>query len=160
MRSWLGRSCAVVAVAASAPLVFAAGASAAAPRYIMVTGPSLQQPVLLDDWWENLRFMQAVSYGTSIGAPRVARRPRFLVSLFWDANVWTEPPTRPDGANERGWFYPAYGKRPAAFEMDRSWRALGFRRVATSELLTIFRAHGVPTRCAVKPNARICSQAG
>jgi hypothetical protein len=88
----------------------------------MVTGPGVQQPVLLDDWSENGRFMQAVEYGTGIGASRLVRRPRLLVSLFSDAGVWTERPLRVADANQVGWFYPAYGKRRAAWQVLRSYR--------------------------------------
>ena len=47
------------AVALSAAVV-AAPAGAAAPRYILVTGPGLARPVLLRDWDENLRFLVAL----------------------------------------------------------------------------------------------------
>jgi len=140
-------------------LVLASGASAAAPRYIMVTGPGLRQPVLLDDWWENLDFMAAVGHGPSVRASQLTRRPRFLVSLFWSADVWTQPPTSPEGSEQRGWFYPAYGKRRAALELVRSSGSLGTRRLATTELLTILFRHGVPTRCAVNTrNPRACAR--
>jgi hypothetical protein len=144
-------------VATAIALVLALDASAAAPRYIMITGPGLPQPVLIDDWWENLDVMRATSYGTSVSSARLARRPRFLVSLFWNANAWPEPPTTPSGANQRGWFYPAYGARPAVWRLERSFNWIGVQRRATSELLTILARHGVPTRCSVKPrNLRAC----
>lgn len=157
MRSRLGRRCVVVVVAVGA-LVFAAGASAAAPRYIMVTGPGLQQPVLLDDWSENLRFMQAVSSGARIGAPRLARRPKFRVSLFWNEGFWTERPLRAEDADQRGWFYPAYGKRRAAWEMEPASYAPPSQRLATWALLSLLSAHGIPRRCAVKASTRVCSR--
>jgi len=145
---------------AAAALVLVASASAAAPRYVMVTGPGLARPVLLDDWSENLQLMGAIAYGDPVRAAQLVRRPRFLVSLFWNANVWTEPPTGPKGANQRGWFYPAYGERRAAFELLRSYGWLGARRRANSQLLAILARHGVPTRCAFKPGTpRLCSRA-
>lgn len=40
-----------------AALALATPAAAAAPNYILVRGPGLKRPVLLDDWWENHHFV-------------------------------------------------------------------------------------------------------
>ena len=47
----------------AAAVVLVAPAHAAAPNYILVNGPGLQQPVLLDDWSENLQLLLAIAHG-------------------------------------------------------------------------------------------------
>src|SRR5215218_9997658 len=152
MRSRWVAAASFVAVAAAA-LAFAAAASAAAPWWIMVSGPGFRQPVLLG-LSDNQKMMQAVASGEPVAATQLARRPHFLLSLFWEDENSTAPPTDVTAANQRGWFYPAYGKRAAAFVLVRSipGYAPPTRRRATPEMLTILRRHGVPTRCAVKAN--------
>jgi hypothetical protein len=44
-------------------VTLAAPAPAPAPNYILVSGPGLQQPVLLGDWNENLQFVVAIGQG-------------------------------------------------------------------------------------------------
>jgi hypothetical protein len=142
-----GRTVSGLAVAALA-LVLARSASAAAPRYILVTGPALGQPVVLGNWSENLKIMVGLQDGTRVGSPELAGRPRFLLSLFWSADLWKRPPTRPAGAEQRGWFYPAYGRRPAAIEIVASTYAPPVRQRSSFETLAVLARHGVPTRCA------------
>ena len=145
---------------ASAALVFAAAASSAAPWWIMVSGRGLRQPVLLG-LSETQKIMQAVAYGEPIAARQLAQRPHFLLSLFWGGENSAAPPTDLTAANQRGWFYPAYGTRAAAFVLVRSipGYAPPTRRRAAAEMLTILRRHRVPTRCAVKANTHVCSRA-
>jgi hypothetical protein len=143
------RGAAVIALLGA--LTLSAGASAAAPWWIMVSGPGLRQPVLLG-LTESQKIMQSVAYGDRVPTRQLAQRPHFLLSLFWEDENSTEPPTDVTAANQRGWFYPAYGERPAAFVVVRSipGYAPASRRRAASEMLTILRRHGVPTRCAIK----------
>jgi hypothetical protein len=122
-------------------LVLAAPAQAAAPRYIMVTGPGLLRPALLADWYENLDFVVAVA-----GAPRargnLTRRPRFRIAEFWG---WIgPPPTRPDQASQHGWFYPAHGSRRPVIVLVAE--GILVPRVAPARVLSILAGHGVPTR--------------
>ena len=94
-------------------------ANAAAPRYILISGPGLSKPVLLSDWNENLNLMLAFA-----NAPRarsaalrgLATRPRFELALFW--GVPDKPvPTNPAKASQFDWFYPAHGARPAVLDV-------------------------------------------
>jgi hypothetical protein len=127
-------------------LTFAAPALAAAPNYILVSGPGLEQPVLLDDWGENLDLMSALA-----GAPKasrtlvrgLARRPRLLLAEFWGWGGLPRP-TSPRQANQRGWFYPARGRRPAAFRLMVDGTMTP--RVAPAQALLILARHGIPTR--------------
>jgi hypothetical protein len=135
------RRTAALAALLLATLVLAAPAHAAAPRYIMVTGPGLLRPVLLADWNENLEFGVAVA-----GAPRtrdkLAKRPRFRIAEFWG---WIgPPPTRPGQAGQHGWFYPAHGLRGPVIVLMAD--GILVPRVAPARVLRILARHGVPTR--------------
>jgi hypothetical protein len=127
-------------------LVLAAPAQAAAPRYILVSGPALARPVLLPSWNENGALLAAL-----VHAPRVTgrvargltRRPRLDLALFWG---WPERPrpTRPSQANQHGWFYPARRGRPAV--VDVLVNGVRVPRIVPARPLRILARHGVPTR--------------
>jgi hypothetical protein len=132
----------MLAVAASS-LVLAGTSSAAAPRYIMVTGPGISKPILLADWSENLEVETAV-----LLAPRaerthdLSRRSRLTLSLFWG---WGERrPQSPSEANQRGWLYPATRDRPALIALRVNGRSP--LRDVTGRLERILQRHAVPTR--------------
>src|SRR5947208_7329923 len=101
--------------AVSVALVLASSAAAAAPNYILVSGPRLAHPVLMADWNENLALLSSL-----VDAPRarrsvvhrLAQRPRFRLAEFWG---WGDRPrpTRPSQANQHGWFDPAHRRPPA-----------------------------------------------
>jgi hypothetical protein len=133
---------AVLAVA----VALAAPAQAAAPNYILVSGPGLAQPVLLGDWNENLDLLGAI--GNSPRAKRanlrgLARRPRFDLAEFWGWNALPAP-TDPRQATQHGWFYPARGRKPALFKVMADGKT--FPRIASRAALAILARHGVPTR--------------
>jgi hypothetical protein len=134
----------VAVVVASVALV--APAHAAAPNYILVSGPGLRQPVLLGDWNENLEFVVAISSGAKAKRPALrglARRPRFDLAEFWNWS-YLPAPTDPREASQHGWFYPARGRKPALFKvMVDGTRA---PRIASARALAILARHGVPTR--------------
>ena len=138
----LGLVAAVVAVA----VTLAAPAHAAAPNYILVSGPGLQQPALLDDWSENAQLLLAIGQGPK--AKRAAlrgltRRPRYDLAEFWNWN-FLPVPTDPREATQHGWFYPARGRKPAIFKVVVAGRKLP--RLASPAALAILARHGVPTR--------------
>ena len=128
---------AVVAAAIAAPV-----ADAAAPRYILVSGPGLARPALLADWDENLRLLVSL-----VDAPRVsrpaARRPVYDLALFWGVPAKAVP-TRPRDTSQHGWFYPAAGSRPAVVDLVLNGER--YPRVATPAALRILARHGVPVR--------------
>jgi hypothetical protein len=130
---------AVVCVAA----VAAAPAGAAAPRYILVSGPGLERPVLLGDWGENLELVSALLPAKRPGAGWRSGRTRYDLALFW--GVPAKPvPTDPRYAAQHAWFFPAAFGRRAVFDILLGGRR--FPRVATSMALQILARHGVPTR--------------
>jgi hypothetical protein len=137
---------------AGAALLLAASALAAAPRYIMVSGPGLSRPVLFDVWNENLALYVAIAEApraTRSAAASVRRRPRLRLSLFWG---WPEGqlPTRPSQGNQTGWFYPACRARRALVDLKVNGERV--LRLAPKEVLDTFTAHGIPIRrtCPVR----------
>jgi hypothetical protein len=78
---------ALVLVGATAvALVLASTVEAAAPRYILVSGPGLARPVLLANWGENGRLLAALVDARRANAETVrglSKRPRLRLGLFW-----------------------------------------------------------------------------
>jgi hypothetical protein len=132
---------AVVLVLACA--VLAAPADAAAPRYILVSGPGLTRPVVLGDWQENLRLLQSLLAARKLPAFRAAGRPRYDLAMFW--GVPAKPvPARPRDANQHAWFYPAHAGHAAVVDLVLSGERAP--RVATPRALRILARHGIPPR--------------
>ena len=141
MKRTLARITILIAVLLGAGVV-AVPAQAAAPRYILVSGPGLQRPAMLGDWTENLAFVTSLLLARRPTSGWQDNRPRYDLALFW--GVPTKPvPTRPNEANQHGWFYPATGRRRAVVKLRVSGK--DFPRVAIPETLRILARHGVPT---------------
>jgi hypothetical protein len=133
----------VLLAAVGAAAVVAATAHAAAPRYILVSGPGLERPVLLDDWAENLVLLTALLPSRRPTPGWRRGRLRYDLALFW--GVPAEPvPTDPRQASQHAWFYPATRGRRAVFDILLSGQRLP--RLATWRSLRILARHGVPTR--------------
>ena len=129
-----------------AAAALAAPASAAAPNYILVSGPGLEQPVLLGDWGENGDLLLAIADSPRAKRPALkglARRPRFDLAEFWGWNALPAP-TDPREATQHGWFYPVHGRKPALFKVMADGKR--FPRLASRAALAILARHGVPTR--------------
>jgi hypothetical protein len=127
-------------------LVLAAPAAAAAPNYILVSGPGLRHPVLLANWNENLRLLLAVANSRSAGATlakTLRRRRRLDLAEFWD---WSGKPrpTKPGDGNQHGSFYPAHGSLPPV--IDITVDGMATPHLVSARVLKILRRHGVPTR--------------
>jgi hypothetical protein len=130
----------ILSAALLAAGVVAVPAQAAAPRYILVSGPGLQRPATLADWTENLAFLTSLLQARRPTSGWRGNRTRYDLALFW--GVPAKPvPTRPNEANQHGWFYPATGGRRAVVEIRVSGE--DFPRVATPETLRILARHGV-----------------
>jgi len=130
----------------AAALVLAAPAAAAAPNYILVSGPGLRRPVLLGNWNENLRLLLAVANSRPAGATlakTLHHRRRLDLAEFW---AWGDNPrpTSARDANQHGSFYPAHGSQPAV--IDITVQGVAAPRRVSSTVLKILRRHGVPTR--------------
>lgn len=133
-------------LAVLASLLAAAPAHAAAPNYILVSGPGIRHPILLGNWDENLALLTAlVDARTAKGSAvrHLARRPRFDLAEFWGWSGLPRP-TRPSQANQHGWLYPAHGARPAVIVlMVNGTRVPRLLPVRVREILT---RHHVPLR--------------
>ena len=120
-------------------------AEAAAPDYILVTGPGVSRPVVLDSWQENHALLLAVaaSRRATGRAASLTQRPRFLLALFWG---WYDKPRprSPRQANDRGFFYPAHRGRPAVIEIGVNGRYQPW--LAPPRVLRLLGRHGVPVR--------------
>jgi hypothetical protein len=136
----------LAAVFAVAVAVVVAPAHAAAPNYILVSGPGLQQPVLLDDWSENAQLLLAIGQGRRAKRAALrglARRPRYDLAEFWNWN-FLPAPTDPREATQHARFYPARGRKPAIITAMVDGKRVP--RIASPRALAILAGHGVPTR--------------
>jgi hypothetical protein len=136
----------LVAVVVAAAAALAAPAHAAAPNYILVSGPGLQQPALLDDWSENAQLLLAIANAPRAKRPALrglAKRPRYDLAEFWNWN-FLPAPTDPSQATQHGLFYPAHGRKPAIFKVVVEGTRVP--RLAPARALAILARHGVPTR--------------
>ena len=139
----------LLVVAAALALVPVGGAQAAAPHYMMVTGPGISRPILLDDWPANHTVLLAVANAPRAAIDQVpaADDPRLRLSMFWERRWQSkEPPKWPSQTGYHGWIYPAQGTRPAVITM----MANGVRipRVAPARVLRILARAGVPLRAS------------
>jgi hypothetical protein len=148
-RRWCNRRVARAAALGSAlvaMLVLASPVYAAAPNYILVSGPGLKQPILLGNWYENGALLSAL-----VDAPRaksrfvhrLAQRPRFDLAEFWGWGSRPRP-TRPSQANQHGWFYPAYRFKPPVIVLTVDGERLP--RLVPASVLKILARHHVPLR--------------
>jgi len=142
MKPTLARMLLLIAALLAAGVV-ARPAQAAAPRYILVSGPGLQRPATLGNWTENLAFVTSLLHARRPASGWRDNRLRYDLALFW--GVPAKPvPTWPNEASQNGWFYPAIGGHRAVVKLGVSGE--DFPRVATPETLRILVRHGVPTR--------------
>jgi hypothetical protein len=133
-------------LAVLASLLAAAPAHAAAPNYILVSGPGISHPILLGNWDENLALLGAlvdarIAKGSAVR--HLARRPRFDLAEFWGWSGLPRP-TRPSQANQHGWLYPAHGAKPAVIVLMVDGARVP--RLLPTRVREIFARHGVPLR--------------
>jgi hypothetical protein len=142
IRRIVARVLTLVSIVLTAAVV-AMDAHAAAPRYILVSGPGLQRPVVMGNWNENLSFLLALLPAARPAPGWRGDRARYDLALFW--GVPAKPlPTHPAEASQHGSFYPASDGRRAVIKLLISGQ--DFPRVATQEALRILARHGIPTR--------------
>jgi hypothetical protein len=137
---------AVPVLAVLASLLAVAPAQAAAPNYILVSGPGIKHPILLGDWGENLALLSAlVNAPTAKGSAvrNLARRPRFDLAEFWGWSALPRP-TRPSQANQHGWLYPARGSKPAVIVLMVDGARVP--RLLPARVCQILARHHVPLR--------------
>lgn len=128
-------------------------AAAAAPRILLISGPPLSWPVILDDWEENLRLMGAISDAATLQPEALEGRPYLHLAYFWgpewDTYIQAGKPAaalRPEDGNQHGRFYPATGDQPAIVTFDViPGPGVPIRQI-TPDGLAILQRHGVPVR--------------
>jgi len=125
-------------------------ASAAAPSCILVVGPGLAKPILLDDWFENYELLISTDLDTQ-AIPESASRPRFQLAAFWGReNLDPRCPgdLKPESANATGTFFPAFRGSPAVIEWDSSVAIGGATRrlgAPNGKAVAALQQHGIPT---------------
>ena len=133
-------------LAVLASLLAAAPAQAAAPNYILVSGPGIAHPILLGNWAENGALLSAlvdapIARGTAVR--RLARRPSFDLAEFWGWGALPRP-KRPSQANQHGRFYPAHGSKPAVIVLTVDGAKVP--RLVPARVREILARHHVPLR--------------
>jgi hypothetical protein len=133
-------------LAVLASLLTAAPAHAAAPNYILVSGPGIRHPILLGNWDENLALLGAlvdarIAKGSAVR--QLARRPRFDLAEFWGWSGLPRP-ARPSEANQHGWLYPAHGAKPAVIVLMVNGTRVP--RLLPARVREILTRHHVPLR--------------
>jgi hypothetical protein len=121
---------------------------AAGPRYILVHGGGLPEPILLDDLAGNELLASAPDVEPRFGVPREADRPFYDLALFFivpDLAGRTPDDLRPDETGATGRFFPAVGDLEAVFELG-AVPGIGPRRDGglTPTMLDYLVARGVP----------------
>jgi hypothetical protein len=134
--------------------------SAAAPRIILVSGPLLERPILIQDWNDNMRIMGGVNNRAGAASEAPADRPYYEFALFWGME-WVQyinegrpvAALRPEQATQHARFYPAVGAAPALFvykdepgEMQRSTQIMGLVRSVEQMALDVFAKYGLRVR--------------
>jgi hypothetical protein len=140
----------VLLLAALAAFAITAPARAAAPNFIVVRGSQLPEPILLDDWNENLELLLASeNEGADVDPSTLSTRPYFDVVLLWGP-TWTRVKIETQGADEvvdpgrSDRFYPAVGDQEPVIAIRLAER-LGPREAGPTTLAILAR-NGVPTR--------------
>jgi hypothetical protein len=140
----------VLLLAALAAFAVAVPARAAAPNFIVVRGTQLPEPILLDDWNENLELLLASeNEGADVDPSTLSTRPYFDVVLLWGP-TWTRAKIEAQGADKvvdpgrSDRFYPAVGDQEPVIAIRLGDR-LGPRKAGPTTLAILAR-NGVPTR--------------
>jgi hypothetical protein len=149
------------AVAAFAVLVtaaFAAAASAAAPRLILVDQGGLKRPIVLANWDENGSLLSDSNQGRPVRKAALRNRPSFRLSFMWGPE-WEDyvAQGQPLAALRSSWtefhgrFWPAVGAKPAVIDLGHG--VVRGARIATQIQLRIMRKAPRPNSRSLAPSA-------
>ncbi len=150
---------------AAALLMAAVGTStpahAAAPRLVFVYGDLLAQPVVLDDWWENLALLLGNEGPTEI--TDLDGRPYLDLAFFWgpawDQYVRDGQPLEalmPTQANQFGRLYLRSGGLPPlvavnGVRLKSTPGPMWSVRDLSAEAEAVFERHGISLQTAGQP---------
>jgi hypothetical protein len=112
-----------LALAASSA-AWTGGATAAAPRIVIVSGAPLEHPIAIADWPRILAVVSEVAGARVVPRRQLHGRPHLKLSLFWGP-AWNDylasgkaaSDLRPSQADQVGWFYPAWHGRRALIDL-------------------------------------------
>ena len=134
--------------------------NAAAPRLILVSGPLLERPVLIEDWDDTSRIMAGINDRAVAQPEALVDRPFYELALFWGLE-WVQyindgrplDALTPEQANQHARFYPAVGTAPALVvfkdergEMGENARRMGLSRSVEQMALDVFVRNGLRVR--------------
>lgn len=131
-------------------LASASQVNAAAPRIMLVTGRGLPNPVVLDNWEENLNVMLAAGNAVDPIKEELASRTNFRVAMFW-GKEWddyirsgNDPRSlRPDQAGQYGNYFPPAASHDAVFAFDTIPGGGDLVRRFSVDGVSIFARHGI-----------------
>jgi hypothetical protein len=134
--------------------------NAAAPRLILISGPLVARPVLIDDWNDTSRIMAGINDRAVAQSDALVDRPFYDLALFWGLE-WVQYITdgrplaalTPGQANQHARFYPAVGTAPALVvfrdepgAMGGAARRMGLIRSVEQMTLDVFARYGLRVR--------------
>jgi hypothetical protein len=121
----------------------------AALRFILVSGASLGEPILLEDHPENLLLLTSVVDANARVSPAdLAGRPSLDLALFWGEG-WAEAELDPERTDQDGRFYPATNGALAVIQLPLADQPGPVEAPAVTR--SILARHGVPVR--VEPDS-------
>jgi hypothetical protein len=165
--AWHVSSLGVVAIV----LVSVVSLNAAAPRVILVSGPLLERPILIDDLDDNARIMASVNNRAVAASEAPTDRPYYEFALFWRVE-WVHyinegrpvAALKSEQATQHARFYPAVGTAPALFvykdepgknprgddllaaSLQRATQMIGLVRSVEQMALDVFVRYGLRVR--------------
>ncbi len=157
---WRRKRCASVLGVVAIVLASAASLNAAAPRLILISGPLLERPILIEDWDQNARIMAGINDRAVAQAEAPADRPFYELALFWGLE-WVQyindgrplAALKPELASQHARFYPAVGTTPALVvfrdepgEWGQNARRMGLLRSVEQMALDVFARYGLRVR--------------
>ena len=157
---WRRRQCASLVGVVAVVLASVASLNAAAPRLILVGGPLLERPVLIQDWDDTMRIMAGINDRAVAASEPPTDRPYYELALFWGME-WVQDindgrplaALKPEQANQHARFYPAVGTAPALVvfsdesgEWGQNARRMGLVRSVEQMALDVFAKYQLRVR--------------
>lgn len=118
----------------------------AAPHVIIIQGKGLSQPVILDDWNENVELLGSFADNEIVKSEELVGRPYLEISMFWGPK-WLEfvrsgqslNNLRTQDANQQGRLYLTTGNQEPAISLNDL-----YARKLSHQGIAILRKHGIP----------------
>lgn len=125
-------------------------AYAAAPRIIIVAGGGLTEPVVLDDWQENLAIMLAATDGVDARGEGLSARRWYRIAMFWGPRweQYMQAGKDPralhiEEADQLARYYPPTAAHAAVLSFDGVSGPGAFARRLKAPGVSIFSRHGI-----------------